>query len=281
MPSLRRPLPLSIEPLVPLPFIIAASLVALGWLMMIDMLRGSLLLLKATSFGPGMSAVGGVFMMLEGLPFEFISSLCRTDAAPSLSWEDWTLFCGMTVLMTLTMMVPCATPAWAILRSGRSAAQGFRFIGGYALPWTLFSVALATMDRVLDLQMGPHLVSTAGLPGIMAACLVIAAGAFQWMPAKHRQRRRIGSVRLPTAHRDPSGSASFAAGVRYACCCVRSNGLLMATMMVLGMMNIVAMALLLAAMLLEKRVEKNHVSYMIGLALVLAGIRWMSLAAMS
>ena len=42
----------------------------------------------------------------------------------------------------------------------------------------------------------------------------------------------------------------------------------MMTMIFLGMMNIVAMALLLLAMILEKGVVRNHVSHGIGIALV-------------
>ena len=178
--------------------------------------------------------------------------------------------------MTLAMMLPCATPAWRMLRTGGPAATAFAFLCGYGIIWTLFSLVLATIDMTLHLQVGPHLVSTSGVTGVVAAGAVVGAGIFQWTPIKHSARLKIASRSVAIAHRDASTSASLAAGIRYAGHCVKSNGLLMMTMICLGMMNIVVMPLLLFAMVLERKlVANNHVSKGIGMALVLAGLMWM------
>ncbi|OJF94940.1 DUF2182 domain-containing protein [Pararhizobium antarcticum] len=279
MPSFRLPSPLSLPSFLPPAFLLAVSFVGLGWLVVVDMLRTALLSLDAEALGPGMAAAGGFLLMMDGIPLELLQSLCRTDAPSPFSWIAWSQVCGMAALMTLAMMLPCATPAWRMLRTEGTAAAGFGFFAGYGAVWVIFAIVLATIDMALHLQIGAHLVSTPGTPGVLAAGVVIVAGLFQWMPAKQDQRRRI-SVRSRPAHLgDAHVSVSFAEGLRYAGCCAKSNGPLMATMLVLGMMNIVAMALLLGAMLLEKTAEKNHVSHGIGIGLLLAGLTWMYSAA--
>ncbi|MDH4414599.1 MAG: DUF2182 domain-containing protein [Rhizobium sp.] len=178
--------------------------------------------------------------------------------------------------MTLAMMLPCATPAWLTLRAGGPAATAFAFLCGYGSIWTLFSLVLSTIDMTLHLHVGPHLVSTSGVTGVVAAGAVVAAGVFQWTPFKHSARLKIAPRNISAAHDDASIRASVAAGIRYAGYCVKSNGLLMMTMICLGMMNIVVMPFLLLAMMLERgSVAKNHVSQGIGMALVLAGVMWM------
>lgn len=279
MPRPRTASSLSVAALPPLPFLLAAGLVALGWLAMVDMLRASLLSMDAADLGPGMAAVGAFFLHMDGIPLELWQAICRTNVPVAFSWEAWAQVCGMATLMTLTMMLPCATPAWTMLRTGGSAVSALGFLGGYGSLWTVFSILLASIDLQLHLAFGAHLVSTSGTTGVLAACLVIAAGIFQWTAAKHRQRSRIALRVIPDCAPDAGLAASFAAGLRYGRCCLRSNALMMTMMIVLGMMNIVAMGLLLGAMLLEKGVETKQVSHGIGLALVLAGCAWIYAAA--
>ncbi|CAH0340927.1 DUF2182 domain-containing protein [Rhizobium sp. CECT 9324] len=268
LPSMRLP------PFAPLPFVIAASFVALGWLAIFDMLGTAIFLPENGSLGPGMATASAIFLMMKGIRIELWQSLCIADVAPSFSWVSWSQFCSMGAIMTLAMMLPCATPAWRMLKTGCSAATGFAFLGGYSVIWILFSLVLATIDMTLHLHVGSHLVSTAGMTGVVAAGAIIGAGAFQWTPIKNSARLKIATGKVLASHSNESICASFAAGLRYAGCCVKSNGPLMMTMIFLGMMNIVAMALLLLAMILEKGVVRNRVSHGIGIALVLAGSTW-------
>ncbi|MDQ0419581.1 putative metal-binding membrane protein [Peteryoungia aggregata LMG 23059] len=255
-------------------YLLATSFVVLGWLVIFDMLSTAMSSPESGALGPGMAAASGVVLMMKDIPSELWQSLCITDVSPTFSWIAWSQFCGMGVIMTLAMMLPCATPAWRMLQSGGSATAAFGFLGGYGVIWILFSLMLATIDMALHLHVGSHLVSTAGMTGVVAAGAVIGAGAYQWTPFKHRARLKIATRAVPATHSDASIGASAAAGMRYAGYCVKSNGLLMTTMIVLGMMNIVAMMLLLLAMILERGVAKNHVSQAIGIALVLAGSVW-------
>ena len=220
-------------------YLLAASIVVFGWLAIADMLSTAISSSEAGALGPGMDVAGGIVFMMKGIPVEFWQSLCVTDVAPTFSWSAWIQFCGMGATMTLAMMLPCATPAWRMLRTGGPAATAFAFLCGYGIIWTLFSLVLATIDMTLHLQVGPHLVSTSGVTGVVAAGAVVGAGIFQWTPIKHSARLKIASRSVAIAHRDASTSASLAAGIRYAGHCVKSNGLLMMTMICLGMMNIV------------------------------------------
>ncbi|NBB46984.1 hypothetical protein GVN24_01690 [Rhizobium sp. CRIBSB] len=257
-------------------YLLATSFVVFGWLAIADMLSTAISSSEAGALGPGMDVAGGIFLMMKGIPFELWQSLCITDVAPTFSWSAWGQFCGMGATMTLAMMLPCATPAWLTLRTGGPAAPAFGFLCGYGFIWTLFSLVLATIDMTLHLHVGPHLVSTSGVTGVVAAGAVVCAGVFQWTPFKHSARLKITPRNAAAIHGDASIRASLAAGIRYAGYCVKSNGLLMMTMICLGMMNIVVMTLLLLAMVLERGlVAKGHVSQGIGIALVLAGSMWM------
>lgn len=275
MPSLRFSPSIWFPHFAPPPFLLAASIVALGWLAIFDMLSAAIFSPETGSLGPGMATASGIVLMMKGMPFELWQSLCITDVTPSFSWGSWSQFCEMGAIMTLAMMLPCATPAWRVLRTGGSPATAFGFLGGYGVIWMLFSLVLATIDMALHLHVGPHLVSTAGITGVVAAGAIIGAGAFQWTPFKHSARLKIATRNVPATHGDANICTSFAAGIRYAGYCVKSNGPLMMTMIFLGMMNIVAMTLLLLAMVLEKGVAKNHVSHGIGIVLVVAGSTWM------
>lgn len=261
-------------------YLLAASFVVFGWLAIADMLSTAISSSEAGSLGPGMDVAAGIVLMMKGIPFELWQSLCITDVTPTFSWSAWGQFGGMGATMTLAMMLPCATPAWLTLRTGGPAATAFGFLCGYGFIWTLFSLVLATIDMTLHLHVGPHLVSTSGVTGVVAAGAVVVAGIFQWTPFKHSARLKIAPRNVAATHGDASIRASLAAGLRYAGSCVKSNGLLMMTMICLGMMNIVAMPLLLLAMVLERlSVAKNLVSQGIGIALVLAGSMWMYSAA--
>ncbi|MBR0555459.1 DUF2182 domain-containing protein [Ciceribacter sp. L1K23] len=275
MPSQRLSLSTGFPPVVRPPYVLAAGLVALGWLAILDMLDTAIFSSEAGSLGPGMAVVSGVLLKVKGIPLELWQSLCVTDVEPDFSWASWSQFGAMGAIMTLAMMLPCASPAWRMLRTGGVASAAFGFLGGYGFIWILFSLVLATVDMSLHLHVGPHLVSTAGLTGVLAAAAVIGAGVFQWTGFKHGARLQIATCNLPDIHGDARLTSSFPAGIRYAGYCVRSNGLLMMCMVFLGMMNIVAMALLLLAMALEKSATKTHVSHGIGIALVLAGSLWM------
>jgi predicted metal-binding membrane protein len=256
-------------------YLLAASFVAFVWLAIADMLSAAIFSSQTGSLGPGMALAGGIVLMMKGIPFELWQSLCITDVTPTFSWSAWGKFCGMGVTMTLAMMLPCATPAWLTLRTGGLAATAFGFLCGYGFIWTLFSLVLATVDMTLHLHVGPHLVSTSGVAGVVAAGAVVGAGIFQWTPFKHSARLKIAPRNVAATHGNASIRTSVAAGIRYAGYCVKSNGLLMMTMICLGMMNIVVMPLLLLAMVLEKVVvARNHVSQGIGIALVLAGSMW-------
>lgn len=261
-------------------YLLAVSFVVFGWLAIADMLATAIFSSEAGVLGPGMDVAGGIVLMMKGIPFELWQSLCITDVTPTFSWRAWGQFCGMGATMTLAMMLPCATPAWLTLRTGGPSATAFGFLCGYGFIWTLFSLVLATIDMTLHLQVGPHLVSTSGVTGVVAAGAVVAAGFFQWTPFKHSARLKIAPRNAAITYCDASIRASVAAGIRYAGYCVKSNGLLMMTMICLGMMNIVVMSLLLLAMVLERAlVAKNHVSQGIGMAMVFAGLMWMYSAA--
>ncbi|MFN7102232.1 MAG: hypothetical protein ACK4N1_06360, partial [Pseudorhizobium sp.] len=137
MPSLRIS-PVTWFPcFAPPPFLLAASFVALGWLAIFGMLRTAIFLPGSGSLGPGMATASGIVLMMTGIPVELWQSLCITDVASTFSWPVWSQYCGMGAVMTLAMMLPCATPAWRMLRTGGSATAAFGFLSGYGVIWIM------------------------------------------------------------------------------------------------------------------------------------------------
>lgn len=248
----------------------AMLVVSAGWLAMADMLRMGILSFDIGAMGPGTTAIIDLVLRIEGIPPGLWDSLCQAKTGASLSWGEWAMACRMGAIMILAMMLPCATPAWVALRSGGPPWPAVVFMLGYASPWTLFSLALATADTVVQHLVGNHLVSTGGTAGIAAAAALSLAGIYQLTGMKRRAR---ASLRQPPKlfktgrpDRDALGK-----GMRYGICCLKSNGPLMSTMIVLGMMNMVAMIVLTAVMIIDKKVAHHRATATTGVAIVLAG----------
>ncbi|MHB1215646.1 MAG: DUF2182 domain-containing protein [Thiobacillus sp.] len=199
------------------------------------------------------------------------------------AWGPWDLILVFTMwaVMMVGMMVPSATPVillFTCLQEGRHAqgkpvvASGL-FLLGYLLAWTGFSVA-ATLT-----QWGMHavmLISPAmvGTSPLLGGAVLIAAGLYQWTPAKHacldHCRSPLGF--LLNEWRDGAWGA-LAMGVRHGLYCTGCCWLLMLVLFVVGVMNLLWIALLAAFVLLEKTLPWGRlISHTTGLALIAWGI---------
>ncbi len=121
-------------------------------------------------------------------------------------------------------------------------------LGGYLAVWSAASVALA----VLDAQLGAwglmsHDMAIRSTP--LASGILVAAGLVQLSPWKavclERCRALSGAV--------GDGSVNpLRAGLRHGAVSLSSCGVLMLTLLVIGAMNVVAMVLLTAFLVLER-----------------------------
>jgi predicted metal-binding membrane protein len=190
------------------------------------------------------------------------------------------LFVMWTVMMVATM-VPSAAPMVllfaAIHRRRRQQQQPVVpvavFLAGYLVVWATYSAA-ATLA-----QWGLH---TAALlsasmettSAVLGGVLLIGAGLFQWTPLK---RVCLTNCRSPfsfvmTKWREGSRGA-FVMGMDHGLYCVGCCWMLMALLFVAGVMNLVWVAALAIAVLVEKVVPGGErIARAIGIGLVTTGV---------
>lgn len=213
-------------------------------------------------------------------------------AMPSVQqWGLWDLLLVFTMwaVMMVGMMAPSAIPVVMLfgrIQSGRRdhgqpvVASGL-FLLGYLAVWTGFSLA-ATM-----IQWGMHSVllispAMAGTNPLLGGAMLIAAGLYQWSPAKQvclsHCRSPLGF--LLNEWRDGALGA-IVMGLRHGMYCFGCCWLLMLVLFVVGVMNLLWVAVLAILVLLEKTLPQGDwLSRAAGLALVAWGA-WVAGGALS
>jgi predicted metal-binding membrane protein len=155
---------------------------------------------------------------------------------------------------------------------GRPAVPIAIFVLGYFVVWTLFSVvaALAQVGLHAAALLSPAMAATSPL---LAGGLFIAAGVFQWTPLK---RTCLDTCRMPLSFlmanwREGPGGA-FQMGLRHGLYCLGCCWALMALLFVAGVMNILWVVAIAAAVLVEKVVPHgDRVGRIAGLGLAATG----------
>ena len=198
--------------------------------------------------------------------------------------RDLALVFTMWAIMMIGMMAPSASPMVLLFAriqkerntQGRPMVASGLFLLGYVLVWTGFSLAVTLIQWQLHNAMliSPMMVGTSPLLG---GALVIAAGVYQWTPAKQacltRCRSPIGF--LLTEWRDGDRGA-LVMGFRHGLFCTGCCWLLMLILFVVGVMNLLWITLLTAFVLLEKYLPPSRwMSHITGIALIVWGI-WMA-----
>jgi predicted metal-binding membrane protein len=205
------------------------------------------------------------------------------------AWGVWDLALVFTMwaIMMAGMMVPSVSPVillYARIQHQRYA-QGQTFIAswlfllGYLIVWTGFSLAATLVQWGLHAAtlISPAMVGTSPLLG---GAVLIAAGIYQWTPAKHicLARCRSPLAFLLNEWRDGNRGA-LAMGARHGLYCTGCCWLLMLVLFVVGVMNLLWIALLTIFVLLEKTVMRGSwISRASGGALIVWG-GWMASAA--
>lgn len=188
----------------------------------------------------------------------------------SLAATSWTLasasswlasaasFVGMWVVMTPAMMLPSLAPAlWryreAAERSGAARPGRLTAVAGigYLAVWTLAGVCVLPLTRVLieSVRAWPEL---ARIATIVAGLVILGMSAIQFSAWKARQldhcrvRHGLHGIRRTDA------ASAWRHGVRLGRDCLRCCANLMAILLVFGAMDLRAMAVVTAAVTLER-----------------------------
>ena len=188
---------------------------------------------------------------------------------------------ALTVLMWWTMMIGMMVPSAApmVLLFGnvqrrQLAAESPRlrvalFTTGYLAIWGAFSVLAAVAQLALTklaLLAPLDLTVTAWL----GAVLVALAGVYQLTPLKNACLRRCRSpAEFLSSHWRRGNAGAFRMGIEHGLYCVGCCGLLMSLLFVVGVMNLVWVAVIAAFVLIEKLVPQGETTAKInGVALL-------------
>jgi predicted metal-binding membrane protein len=161
--------------------------------------------------------------------------------------------------MMVAMMLPSATPTillFAALRRqathSRALADVAVFVAGYVTTWTAFSLLASLMQwGLLEARLvSPMMVAASPALG---GGLLLAAGVFELTPFKEAC---LSKCRAPAAfiaaHWRKGTRGAFTMGLRHGLYCVGCCWLLMLLLFVLGVMNLIWIALLSGFVLVEK-----------------------------
>jgi predicted metal-binding membrane protein len=224
-----------------------------------------------------MSEMGGMPM-----PGGWTMSMTWTRM-PGQTWPGAAAsFLGMWIAMMVAMMMPSLAPAlWryreAARRKGETRPDRLTaLVGvGYFLAWTAAGMAVFPAGVALAaVEMHQQALSRA-VP-VAAGVVVLMAGAFQftWWKAHHLACCREAPVRGCTLRGTERGTArahGLGFGLRWGLHCIYGCAGLTVILLVIGMMDLRAMAAITAAITAE-RVEGERVARAIGAVAVGAGL---------
>jgi predicted metal-binding membrane protein len=205
----------------------------------------------------------------------------HADSTMSMMWmrmpgQTWagaaTSFLGMWILMTAAMMLPSLIPMlWRYHQAAGRVRQGWLtslVASGYFFVWTLIGIAVFPLGVALAaIEMREASVASA-VPMAGAVVMLIASG-LQFTTWK---ARRLGFFRENRSV-SPGPIAAWRHGLNLGLNCAYSCAALMAIVLVIGIMEVRAMALLTAAITLERLAPSGvRVARAIGGIGVVAGL---------
>jgi predicted metal-binding membrane protein len=200
-------------------------------------------------------------------------------ATPYLA-SDLALAFGMWSIVTWAIMLPGATPAVLVFARVNLLHHAVRrpllatglFVAGYLLTWSLFGVLAALAQWALH-DAGALDAALALTSRTAAGLALVAAGVYQWTPAKHAG---LHHCRAPLAFVltgwEPGAWGAFWMGTTHGTHCVGACWLLALLLFAAGAVNLPALAVLAALVLAEKLLPGGDwVACIAGLALVAWG----------
>jgi predicted metal-binding membrane protein len=193
----------------------------------------------------------------------------------------------MWAVMMIGMMTPSAAPLVLIYaRVGRQVVSGEPpfvasawFAGGYLLAWVAFSLIATTAQWAIE-RAGWLSPTMASVSNSFGGVILIAAGLYQWTPFKNACLRQCQApLQFIQRHGGFRAGArgSLALGLRHGAYCVGCCWMLMALLFVVGVMNVLWIALVMIFVLLEKLLPTGRLIWRLsGAGFIVAGM-WMML----
>jgi len=178
------------------------------------------------------------------------------DAGPGMGLGGLDWYLGVWVAMSAAMMLPTAAHAARLARVVRAIPASL-FAAGYLAVWIAFGVAAYALLRD---ELATNVV----------AAVVVAAAIYEVTPLKRRSLRRCRSQEASTT--------AFRSGLRHGVDCVGCSGGLMVVLLVLGLMSVLWMALIAAAIFAQKVLPRGpRLSPFVAAALLALGF-WLAVS---
>ena len=244
-----------------------------------------------SSMGPGMSILQMVqspnsllgppfFEALIGAYDRLLPNEHHVVGLSSWALQDLWMITLMWYIMVIAMMLPTVIPAINALNDINAAANCKKshgaplsgFVLGYLLAWLTLSLFASLIQwglhqtALIDFTMKSN-------SKIFSAIVLILAGAYQLSSFKDSCLTKCRSPMLFfLANWTPYYKGSIWMGIRHGIVCIGCCAALMALMLIVGVMNIVGMALLAILMFAEKVVPKGRlISRSLGAGLIALG----------
>jgi predicted metal-binding membrane protein len=190
------------------------------------------------------------------------------------------LMLAMWGAMALAMMLPTAGPmihtyaelAETAAAKGEKAASPLVLAAGYVAVWLAAALALAALQFILTRL---ALLDPAMAPAspLFSGALFIAAGLYQFSALKHACVTQCQHpFRFFFANWTDDAARVFALGLRQGLYCLGCCWAMMMLMFAIGVMNVVWMVVLGAAMAIEKIGTTTRFSRALGVAFIVAGV---------
>lgn len=195
---------------------------------------------------------------------------------PGQGWLDFAgMFYGMWAVMMIAMMMPVFTPELIRFRRGQSSGSprelsSLAFAAGYFGVWIAAGIAILPLGLAFaTLAMRSEAVSR--ITPMLAGIVVVLAGATQFSEWK---RRKIARCRHSDDRRAASTNYLEAgrAGARLGLNCLQCCAGLTAVLLVVGVMDLLAMALVTLAISAERlTTARFQAARLVGMVLLAGG----------
>jgi predicted metal-binding membrane protein len=204
------------------------------------------------------TAASWVYLALVATKMGDMASIFAMPMTPAWSPTQAALMAFMWAVMMAAMMLPSAVPMVLTYDSLDRGSSGGRsgstplFVGGYIVMWAVFAIGATVLQWQLHSM---TLVNGMGVvtQGWFAGALLIGAGIIQFSPGKLSS---LGACRTPmgflmTSWRD-GNTGALRMGIHHGRLCLGCCWSLMILLFVLGVMNLVWVAVLAIFVLAEK-----------------------------
>lgn len=227
----------------------------------------------------GFAAGSWAYIWLVATRAGDMSSVLAMPMTSAWSPVQTALMVTMWAVMMGAMMLPSSVPtvlAYNLLDRGSAVGRGGSvglFVAGYSLVWSTFAIVATGLQWVLHTMALVNGMGEATQSGL-AGSLLVGAGAVQFSPVK---KRALGACRTPmgflmTSWRD-GRTGALKMGLHHGSLCLRCCWALMLVLFVLGVMNLIWVAVLAIFILAEKVSRRGEaISVVGGVVMVVWGI---------